>query len=146
MSASKIKRLLEYANLIVFGATTISLIALNQEVLGFSLLILGIVSLWGCGHEFRRNILLLYACLLVLFIIPIGTTTAFPQAFYMGVGLATVVLMPLLVSRKIYKNNLITPVLMLRRNVPTVTASRLFIESGISPLVTLSVLFALRVI
>lgn len=118
MGASKTKRLFEYANLLVFGATTISLIALNQEVLGFSLLALGIVSLWGCRVEFRRNILLLYACLLVLFIIPIGTTTAYPEAFYMGIGLATVVLMPLLVTKKIYKNNLIQFPSLRERNWP----------------------------
>lgn len=101
------QRLFEYTNLFIFGTTTISLIAFNQKALGLSLLALGVVSLWWCQVEFRRNILLLYACLLVLFIIPIGTTTAFPEAFYMGLGLTTVVLLPLLVSKKIYKNNLI---------------------------------------
>lgn len=107
MDTRATKRLFEYANLAFFGATAISLVALSQGVLGLSLLAIGVISLLGCRPEFRRNILLLYTCLLVLFVIPIGTTTGYPEAFYMGIGLVTVVLMPLLVTKKIYKNNLI---------------------------------------
>jgi len=61
----------------------------------------------GCSASFRKNILLIYACLLVLGFMPIGTSTAFSQAVPMGIGLATVVLLPLYVTKKIYKNNLI---------------------------------------
>jgi membrane protease YdiL (CAAX protease family) len=114
----KIQRLFEYFNLLVYGATTISLIALEQKNIGLALLALGVISLWGCSEKFRRNILLIYACLLVLFIIPIGTTTAFPNAFYMGIGLATVVLLPLFVTKKIYKNNLIQFPSLRERNWP----------------------------
>jgi membrane protease YdiL (CAAX protease family) len=101
------RRIFEYVNLLLFVATTVTLIALNLQVAGLILLALGVLSLWGSSAAYRRNVMLLYASLLVLYVIPIGTTTALPQGLYMGLGLAAVVLLPYLVTRKIYKNDLI---------------------------------------
>jgi membrane protease YdiL (CAAX protease family) len=101
------KKYCRYFSLLVFAATSIVLIALQQKFLGFGMLALGLAVLPFCDHELRKNFLLVYFCLLVLGITPIGTTTAPPQALYMGIGLLTVVAIPLFVTRKIYKNNLI---------------------------------------
>jgi len=103
----KQRRVFEYLNLLLYAATTISLIALEQKVVGLTLLAAGVIGLLFCSKEFRRNIFLIYVCLAILFVIPIGTTTALPHALYMGVGLVMVVLLPLLVTKKIYKNDFI---------------------------------------
>lgn len=44
---------------------------------------------------------------MVLGLTPINTTTALPQALYMFIGLFLVVFVPLLVTKKVYKNDLI---------------------------------------
>lgn len=101
------QRYFEYANLLLFVATTIVLIAFNLHTVGLCLLAAGVLSLLGCSTDYRRNVLLLYVSLLVLHIIPIGTSTALPESLYMGLGLITVVLMPYLITRYVYKNDLI---------------------------------------
>lgn len=101
------QRPFEYLSLALYCATAIVLIGLNLQMAGLVLLALGAVSLLGCTPEFRRGMLLVYACLLVLYVMPITTSTALPQAAYMGLGLATVVLLPYFVTNRVYQDGLI---------------------------------------
>lgn len=97
----------QYLHLLIFVLTSVLLIGLQQKVLGFGLLAIGIVALALTSGDFRKNFLLIYLSLLVLGLTPINTTTGLPQAFYMFIGLFLVVFVPLIVTRKIYKNKLI---------------------------------------
>lgn len=101
------QRILEYINLLFFVAATIALLAMDQDIIGLSLAAIGLLCLTGCSVNYRSNVVLLYISLLVLYFIPIGTTTALPQSLFMGLGLAFVVLMPYVVTKYVYKNNLI---------------------------------------
>lgn len=98
---------LQYLHLLIFVATSVALIALQQKTLGFGLLAAGFITLPFCTKDFQKHFLLVYFSLLVLGLTPIGTTTALPQALYMFAGLFLVVFVPFLVTRKIYKNKLI---------------------------------------
>lgn len=98
---------LRYFNLLLFVLASVVLIGLQQEVAGFALLAAGLVSLPFCAPDFRKHFLLIYFCLAVLGFTPIGTTTSLPYSFFMGVGLFLVVVVPLFVTRKIYKEKVI---------------------------------------
>lgn len=98
---------LQYLHLLIFVATSILLIGLQQKVAGFGLLALGALTLPLTSIDFRKHFLLVYFSLLVLGLTPINTTTALPQAFYMFIGLFLVVFVPFIVTRKFYKNKLI---------------------------------------
>lgn len=98
---------LKYGHLALFAVISLLLIALQQKTLGFGLLALGFGSLFFCDKVFRKNFLLVYFCLAVLGLTPIGTTTNLPYSFFMGIGLFLVVAVPFFMTRKIYKNKLI---------------------------------------
>ena len=98
---------LQLLQLIIFVATSVLLIGLQQKVIGFGLLALGLATLPLTDKDFRKHFLLVYFSLFVLGLTPIGTTTDPPRAFYMLIGLALVVIVPFLVTRKVYKNKLI---------------------------------------
>lgn len=99
--------ILKYGNLLTFAVTAITLVGLQQKILGFGLLAMGLGSLIFCDKEFRKSFLLIYFCLAVLGLTPIDTTTDLPYSFFMGIGLFTVVAVPFFVTRKIYKNKVI---------------------------------------
>jgi len=98
---------LRYLNLLLFVLVSVVLVGLKQKTVGFGLLVLGLATLPLCAKDFQKNFLLVYFCLLVLGLTPIGTSTALPHAFYMGIGLFLVVFVPLFATRKIYKSDLI---------------------------------------
>jgi len=101
------QKFLKYFHLLVFIVTSLVLIAFQQKIAGFGLLALGLATLPLLPKDFQKNFLLIYFCLAVLGLTPIGTSTALPHALPMGIGLGLVVAIPLLVTRKIYKNKLI---------------------------------------
>jgi len=101
------KKWAEIFSLILFPLTAVVLIALQIKTLGFILLLVGILSLLFCSLTFRRDIILLYLCLLLLGLTPINTSTEFPHALYMGITLFLVVFGPYIICKKVYKNNLV---------------------------------------
>lgn len=101
------QRFLPYGNLLLFVAASLVLIALQQKILGFALVALGVLSLPFCAPDFRRHFLLIYFCLAVLGLTPIDTTTDLPYSFFMGIGLVSVVAVPFFVTRKVYKGRVI---------------------------------------
>lgn len=96
-----------YLSLILFVATSLVLIGLQQKVIGFSLLALGLATLPLCDRNFQKNFLLLYLCLGILGLTPIGTSTDPPASLYMMCGLFLVVALPYLITRMVYRNNFI---------------------------------------
>ncbi|MBA3724185.1 MAG: CPBP family intramembrane metalloprotease [Candidatus Levybacteria bacterium] len=97
----------EYASLILLALTAIVLLALQIKLLGFIILGFGIVSLFFCRRDFRKNILLIFLCLALLGITPINTDTNYPHTLQMGIPLFLVVFIPYLVTKYIYKNSLV---------------------------------------
>ena len=97
----------EKISLIFLPLTALILIALQIKLAGFLLLGIGLVMLLFCGKQFRKDILLLYFCLLLLGITPINTSTDFPHALYMGITLFLVVFVPYIISKKVYRNHLV---------------------------------------
>jgi membrane protease YdiL (CAAX protease family) len=75
--------------------------------LGFGLLLAGLLLLFFTKSKFRVHFSLIYLCLAILGIAPIDTTTSFPAAFFMGLGLGAVVAIPYLVTRFASKEKVI---------------------------------------
>lgn len=94
----------KYLNAGLLLASVIVLIGLQQPA-GWLLLGLSTATLAFAEKTYAKHMLLLNLCVAILAIIPIGTTTEPPQAVYMGLGLAAVVLIPYVVTRYVYKNN-----------------------------------------
>jgi membrane protease YdiL (CAAX protease family) len=107
MIAIMLKKYGNYLNLGLFCASTLVLIAAQQKTAGFIILGMGVLSLLLCSKDFQKNFGLVYLCLAILGITPIDTTTDFPMALYMGIGLLSVIIIPYLITKKVYKNNLI---------------------------------------
>lgn len=101
------QRIIEYLNLGLFIATSLVLVGFENREVGIFLLLGGILTSLACSDNFRKNFGLIYFCLLVLGYMPISTTIDLPQALYMGLGLATVVIVPYLITKYVYKTNTI---------------------------------------
>lgn len=97
--------LLRYCNLLLFIATSLVLVAFEQKIVGFGLLALGLATLPFCSKDVRQHFLLVYFCLAVLGVMPIVTSTAWPDGPYMGIGLFLVVFVPFFVTKKLYKQH-----------------------------------------
>lgn len=99
---------LKYLHLVVFAATSITLIGAQEKKIGFTLLILGVIFTIFSEKTFRNYFLLIYLCLFILGLTPINTDTSMPHAFYMGTALLAVIIIPYLVSKKLLKQKTIT--------------------------------------
>lgn len=100
-------RTAEYLNIAWLCLSVVVLIAWQVEPWGFGMLAAGFVALLFTGTEFRRNIALVYASAVILGIMPIGTSTDYPEGPLMGIGLFLAVFVPYYVSRYIYKDHLV---------------------------------------
>ncbi len=98
---------MEYGNILLLSLATIVLVALQVKPLGFSLLALGLASLWLCRRDFAKNIALVWLAVGVLGLTPINTSTAFPHTLLMGVALFLTVFVPYYITRHLYKNKLV---------------------------------------
>ncbi len=101
------RRYLEYLNIGWLCTSIIVLIALQNKLAGFGMLAVGLLGLFACTYEFRRNIALLYAVAALLGITPINTTINFSHGLAMGIPLFLVVFGPYYISKHVYKNNLV---------------------------------------
>lgn len=98
---------IEYFNILLLCLATVVLIALQVKLLGFLLLATGVASLWFCRKDFGKNVALIYATVALLGLTPINTDTAWPHSLIMGSALFLTVFVPYLVTRRVYKNNLV---------------------------------------
>lgn len=98
----------EYGNIALLCLAAIVLIGLQMKLLGFTMLGIGALWLTGLKPEFRRNIALAYAAAAILGLTPINTTINFSHGLAMGIPLLLVVYGPYIISKKIYRNNLIS--------------------------------------
>ncbi len=97
----------EILSIVLLSLTTVILIALQIKPFGWLLFGLGILTLFMCKANFRKNILLVYFCVGLLGITPINTSVAFPHTFLMGIPLFLLVFVPYYVTKNIYKNHIV---------------------------------------
>lgn len=98
-----LQRAAEYSSLLIFVLSTLTLLPLELKTTGYTLLAIGTALLYVTSPKFRRHFILIYLSLFILSITPIGTTTKIPDAIPMAIGLGSVVLLPLLITRYIYR-------------------------------------------
>jgi membrane protease YdiL (CAAX protease family) len=98
-------RRFEYLNVLLLCVSTIILIGLQIKLAGFVLLALGLLSLWLCSNDYRKNVMLIYLCIALLGITPINTSTDLRHIILMGVPLFLTVFVPYWVTKRLYKNN-----------------------------------------
>lgn len=97
----------ELINIIWLSLSVIALIGLQIKPYGFVMLAIGLAGLWLCRRDFRRDIALVYASVLILGLAPIGTTTDPPVSLYMGLALILAVAVPYTISRYVYRSHLV---------------------------------------
>lgn len=101
------KKNFEILSIILLDVTAIVLIALQIKSWGWILFALGLMSLLGAGKQFRKDIFLIYISLFLLGITPISTSISLSNFLYMGTTLGLAILLPYLVSKYVYKDNLV---------------------------------------
>ncbi|HYF97307.1 MAG TPA: hypothetical protein VD947_04715, partial [Patescibacteria group bacterium] len=87
--------------------SAVSLVALENFTFGYLTFAAGLVSLFYSPTQFRKNMLLVYWAVALLSIAPINTSTEPSHIVLLGVPMALALFTPLLVSKYIYKNNLV---------------------------------------
>lgn len=93
------------ASLLVICA--IVLIGLQMKLLGWGLFVFGLIYLFFCSKQFRKDMLLVYISLGLLGIAPITTDISITHIIQMGIPLGLAVAIPYLVSRFVYKDYLV---------------------------------------
>lgn len=96
-----------YVNTLLLLISASALIGFEREPLGWLLLSLSTASLIFCSKEYRKYLALLHISVGALGFAPIGTSTHFPFALYMGTGLLVALIIPYLVSTYIYKTSIV---------------------------------------
>lgn len=91
--------------LLVFAA--LNLLALHNLALGWGSLGLGLISLLLTDRAFQKHLLLIYASVAILGIIPINTSIDPLHIFTMGSALLLAIAIPFLVTRYVYKQKVI---------------------------------------
>lgn len=99
-----LKRNVSLAPLLIGG---IVLIPLEQKLLGYSILGLGASYLAFMPRVFARHMILVYIAIAILGITPISTDISFWHLIVMGTTIATAVAIPFIVTRYLYKDEVI---------------------------------------
>lgn len=100
-------RIAEYINIAILCAASIVLVALQVKPLGFILIVLGVVLLIFCSNDFRKNIALVYGCVILLGLSPINTSTDLTHVIQLGIPMFLVIAAPYVITRYVYKNHLV---------------------------------------
>jgi hypothetical protein len=98
------KALIEYITIVLLCLSAVFLIALQMPVVGWPLLFLGLLTLLVGLKQGAKDLLLLYLCIGLLGLTPISTDISFTHIFLMGIILGSIVLLPYLISRFVYKD------------------------------------------
>lgn len=101
------QRLYEYAALLLTCLTAILLVGFQLKPLGWLVLALAVMTLAGCRPVFAKHIILIHVSLGILGLAPIETDIRTGPALFMAAALTLALLFPFLVTKFIYKDNLI---------------------------------------
>ena len=88
-------------------ASAVTLVALQAKPEGWFVLIAGALSLLGTTQSVRKHFILVFASLGILGLIPIDTNIGVGHILGMGAALMAAVGLPLLITRKVYGENII---------------------------------------
>lgn len=88
-------------------AGTVAAIPFQQQLLGYSLLAIGAISLLGAGRAFARHIILLFISISIIALAPISTSIDLMHILQMGGLLGLAVAIPYCIVRFIYKESVI---------------------------------------
>lgn len=97
----------EYASLILLCIATVTLIALENILIGAVFFIAGLISLGFTSKYFRKNLILVYWAVLLLTLAPINTSTEITHVLLLGIPMAIALLTPIIIGKYVYKNNLV---------------------------------------
>lgn len=100
-------RFFEILNIVLLSITAIVLIGLQIKPVGWILLLLGISTLFLCRKEFAKHLLLIYISLSLLGLTRITTDVSYRPMIEMGITLGLAIVLPFLISRYIYKDNIV---------------------------------------
>lgn len=95
-------------SLVILMATAALLMPLEQKLAGYSVWLLGVISLLFADKNFAKHIVLVYFSLAVLGITPINTDISPLHMAVMAVTLLIAVAVPYIVTKYIYKEPVIT--------------------------------------
>lgn len=102
-----VTRIIGYASVSLLCLAAITLVGLQNHLLGGLMLATGALSTAWLEPKFRRNLLLLFGSIGVLGLTPIGTDTTNQHALLMGMALVLAVSLPYLISRYVYRDYLV---------------------------------------
>lgn len=97
------RNIAKIASIILLVAGSIALIPLEQRLIGYIILVIGVATLFGTEKEYARDIALVYLSIGILGITPIDTRITISHMLTMGGALALAAGIPFLVTRYIYK-------------------------------------------
>lgn len=101
------KRLTEYAAIIILCISSIVLIALQIKMLGATILLTGVLTLPFCSKQFSKYFALLYLCVGILGITSITTDISYLHFLTMGAALSSVLVIPYIFSKYFYEDGAI---------------------------------------
>jgi len=96
-----------YASLVLLMIGTVITIPLQNKFLGYSILLLGMVSAVGAGRAVARHLLLVFLSIGIIGITPISTSIDLVHILSMGAFIGAAVAIPYLVTRYVYRENVI---------------------------------------
>lgn len=101
------QKTIEYIEILLLDISAVILIGLQMKLVGYGLLIIGMVLLLLCSRQFKKDIALIYICLAILGLTPITTDISYTHILQMGIPLFLVVMLPYFVSKYVYKDHLV---------------------------------------
>ncbi|MEX1112465.1 MAG: CPBP family intramembrane glutamic endopeptidase, partial [Candidatus Andersenbacteria bacterium] len=106
-SSGPARRKIEYTCLALLCLSAVPLVALQMQLVGYVLLVLGATLLPLTPKVFARNMFLVFFSLGILGLTPITTDVSYTNFIRMGLALGAAVIIPYLVSRYVYQDYLV---------------------------------------
>jgi hypothetical protein len=94
-------------SILLLCLSAVFLVALQMHLIGWLMLLVGLLTLPFCPGHFAKDILLIYVSMAILGLTPISTNISLTHIVFMGAALGVVVSFPYLTSRFIYKDYLV---------------------------------------
>lgn len=96
-----------YASLAALMIGTVFAIPLEQKLIGYAILLLGALLLVGTTKKFARHVGLIFLSIAIIAASPISTSIELGHMVLMGAYIGLAVLIPFVVTRYVYKENVI---------------------------------------
>ncbi len=101
------QKVFKLVTFLLLPTTAICLIALQMKPFGWYIFIAGVLTLFFCTRQLRKDLLLVYISLALLGVTPITTDISISHILQMGALLTLAIAIPYAISRYIYKDHLV---------------------------------------